>query len=444
MTFSPFSADNEATGWRRRDLLSGGALALGWSTLLGLPRHANGQAHAQAGRTPAGDGRLVVVFLRGACDALSAWVPLDDPHYAAMRPGIAIPPPDGTADTALRLDGRFAMHPALAPLWPVWQQGVLSFVPCAGLPTPVRSHFEAQHGWETGQPGKTSEADGWLNLLAHHLGGPGQVAALGVGEVNPELLRGPAAVRRVPRGRAATRSGALANGRTRQALLDLYAGSPELGPMFQRGVGNRLETARTLEQAQAMAGTDAQAASNGAGNAAALLLDTHHLLTLLAQDPALRVGFLSVGGWDTHVNQGSATGALANQLAALARSLVMLHTALTRPDDVVVVVSEFGRTAAENGSRGTDHGHGGAIWLMGPRVAGGRWHGRWEGLAPDMLNEGRDVPVFHDYRAVLGQVLQRTQGLGDADLARLFVGTPYVGAALYAGDQRLLAGMIRG
>lgn len=424
-------------------------MALGWATLLGLPAHAQGTSEATqaprpaGGRWASGQGRLVVVFLRGACDALSAWVPTGDPHYATLRPGIAIAPPDGTADTALRLDARFGMHPALAPLMPLWQRGVLSFVPSAGLPVAVRSHFEAQHWWETGQPGKTSAADGWLNLLAHGLAGPGQVGALAVGEVNPEMLRGPAAVRRVPRGRAATRSGALGNERTRAALLDLYRDSADLGPAFERGVHNRLDTARTLEQAQAMAMADAQPASNGAGNTAALLLDTHHLLTLMAQDPALGVGFLSVGGWDTHVNQGAVTGTLANQLAGLAQALVMLNTSLTRPDDVVVVVSEFGRTAAENGSRGTDHGHGSAMWLMGQRVAGGRWHGRWEGMAPDQLNEGRDVPVFHDYRAVLGLVLQRAQGLGDADLLRIFPGTPYVGSALASGDQRLLAGLIR-
>jgi uncharacterized protein (DUF1501 family) len=408
-------------------------LALSWAALLG------GAAPRMAGAQDASPGRLVVVFLRGAYDGLSAFVPYADPHYTQLRRATAIPAPDGTAQTALKLDNTFALHPALAPLLPLWQQGVLAFVPASGLPGAVRSHFEAQHYWEIGQPGKNSAGAGWLNTLA----GGTTPHALGVGEANPEILRGAAPVKLVARGQAATRTGVLANDRARQALMDLYAGSDTLGPAFQQGAGSRLETARTLEQATMMAATEMQAADNGAGNVAGLRLDVRHLATLMRQDRALRVGFLSAGGWDTHANQGGVTGTLANNLGNLAQALVALRAEFTQPGDVIAVVSEFGRTAAENGSRGTDHGHGNAMVLIGNRIAGGRWHGGWEGLAPGQLNEGRDLPVLNDYRAVLSIVLRGTQGVGDAQLAALFPGNPFAGAALMTGNNRLLKDLVR-
>ncbi len=413
-------------------------LALSWGAL--LAGAAPGALWAQGSpQTPAQQGRLIVVFLRGAYDGLSAFVPHADPHYARLRPSIAIPAPDGTAQTALKLDDTFALHPSLAPLMPLWQQRVLAFVPASGLPTPVRSHFEAQHYWEIGQPGKNSAGDGWLNALA----GADTVRALGVGEANPEILRGAAPVKLVARGQAATRTGALANERTRQALMDLYAGSDTLNTPFKQGAGSRLETARTLEEAAMMSGTEMQAADNGAPNVAGLQLDARHLATLMRQDRSLRVGFLSAGGWDTHANQGSVNGQLANNLGNLAQALVALRAAFNEPGDVIAVVSEFGRTAAENGSRGTDHGHGNAMLLIGSRINGGRRHGGWEGLAPGQLNEKRDLPVLNDFRAVLSTVLRGTQGVGDAQLAALFPGNPFAGAALMTGDNRLLKDLVR-
>ncbi len=409
-------------------------LALSWAALLGGT--APPLAHAQD-PSPA---RLVLVFLRGAYDGLSAFVPHADAHYTQLRRAIAIPAPDGTAQTALRLDNTFALHPALAPLLPLWQQGVMTFVPASGLPGAVRSHFEAQHYWEIGQPGKNSAGTGWLNTLA---GAGAAPHALGVGEANPEILRGTAPVKLVARGQAATRTGVLAHDRTRQALMDLYAGSGTLGDMFQQGAGSRMDTARTLEQAAMMAAPEMQAADNGAGNVAGLRLDVQHLATLMRQDRSLRVGFLSAGGWDTHANQGGVSGTLANNLGNLAQALVALRAAFSQPGDVIAVVSEFGRTAAENGSRGTDHGHGNAMMLIGNRLAGGRWHGGWEGLAPGQLNEGRDLPVLNDFRAVLSVVLRGTQGVDDAQLAALFPGNPFAGAALMTGNNRLLKDLLR-
>ena len=393
-------------------------------------------------KSPPGDGRLVVVFLRGACDGLSAFVPYADADYYAIRPTIAIAPPDGTLQAALRLDATFALHPALGGLLPLWQQGVLSFVPAAGLPVPNRSHFDAQYQMEIGQTGKTSSAPGWLNSAASQAaarGGPtddlASPLALGVGEANPAILGGPAAVRLIARGQAAERTGVLANDTTRRALLDLYAGNDRLGEAFRQGAGSRLQSALELGAEKMAAGSERSlpadlqmrsaqmlAASNGAADPVGLQLDAQHLGILMRNDRRLRLGFLSAGGWDTHANQGAATGQLANNLGNLGRGIAQLRQDFSRPGDVIVVLSEFGRTSAENGTRGTDHGFGNAIWLIGNRVNGGRWHGDWTGLARGNLNEGRDLPAHHDYRAVLAQVLRANLGLDDAALAHVLPG----------------------
>lgn len=380
---------------------------------------------------------MVVVFLRGGYDGLSALVPYADRDYYAIRPNIAIAPPDGTAQTALRLDSTFALHPALSPLLPLWQQGVLGFVPAAGLAAPNRSHFDAQYQMEIARPGSTSHASGWLNRLAEPGAGAAatvHAGALGVGEANPAILGGPARVRLIPRGLSAERAGVLANDQTRQALLDLYAGNDPVSEAFRQGAGKtgadgrRGRAERGLDRDAAPAGSEAasaqmRAASNGAADPVGLQLDAQHLATLMRNDRQLRLGFLSAGGWDTHANQGAASGALAGRLASLARGIAQLRQDFAGPGDVIVVMSEFGRTSAENGTRGTDHGFGNALWLIGNRVNGGRWHGQWTGLAHGNLNEGRDLPAHHDYRAVLAQVLRSTFALGESGLAHVLPGT---------------------
>jgi uncharacterized protein (DUF1501 family) len=435
---------------RRRSLLQMGAFSA-----LSLGAGAWAQALAP-GKTSLDGGRLVVVLLRGAYDGLSALVPYSDRDYHALRPNIAIAAPDGSAQTALRLDHTFALHPALSPMLPLWQQGVLGFVPAAGLPAPNRSHFDAQYQMEIAQPGRTSSAPGWLNNVAGlRAGAKGPAAALGVGEANPAILGGPAAVKLIPRGQAAERTGVLANDKTRQALLDLYAGDDSISQAFRQGAGSRMQSAQELSSEKAavelhrkaMTGAmpvaarqldrdgtpgDAQAqsaqmlaASNGASDPVGLQLDAQHLGTLMRRDRGLRLGFLSAGGWDTHANQGAATGQLANNLGNLARGVAQLRQDFSEPGDVIVVMCEFGRTTAENGTRGTDHGFGNAMWLIGNSVNGGRWHGQWTGLAHGNLNEGRDLPAHHDYRAVLAQVLRRTFALGDAPLAAALPGASW-------------------
>ena len=372
--------------------------------------------------SPVPAARLIVVFLRGAYDGLSALVPYGDANYYRLRPTIAIPAPNGSTNATLALDSQFGLHPALAPLLPLWQQGVLAAIPCAGSPDPTRSHFDAQRHWELGVPGKSSGDTGWLNTLAGMHSGTHSIS---VGEANPLMLAGKVPVQRVPKGLAATRQGAVGDARTRDAVMKLYAGQDALSQAFRAGADSRMQTAQTLSDAMATSATsnaEMLAANNGAGSAQGLLLDAQHLGTLMTKDRNLRFGFLSAGGWDTHANQGSVNGALAQSLASLARTLEQLRRDFSEPDDVVLVVSEFGRTSAENGTRGTDHGHGNAMWLMGSAVQGGRWHGRWDGLEPGRLHEARDLPVHHDFRAVLAQVLRAQWKLTPTALDTLFPG----------------------
>ena len=443
-------------GLPRRRLLGLGALS---ALALASGQRVWAQPAPAGGSTPLDGGRLVVVFLRGAYDGLSAFVPYADPDYHAIRPNIAIPAPDGTVQTSLRLDATFALHPALSPLLPLWQQGVLGFVPAAGLPEPNRSHFDAQYQMEIARTGQTSSAPGWLNraagLGASRSPDPANAGAvaLGVGEANPAILGGPAVIRLIPRGPAAERTGVLASDRTRQALLDLYSGDDKVSEAFRQGAGSRMQSAQELSAGKAGAdgrpqramqdmrtpqpsldrdGTPANpqarsaqmlAASNGEADPAGLQLDAQHLGILMRNDRHLRLGFLSAGGWDTHANQGAVTGQLAGRLGNLGRGLAQLRQDFSEPGDVIVVISEFGRTSAENGTRGTDHGFGNAVWLIGNRVNGGRWHGEWTGLANGNLNEGRDLPAHHDYRAVLAQVLRSTFRLDEAGLAHVLPGT---------------------
>jgi uncharacterized protein (DUF1501 family) len=377
-------------------------------------------------------GRLVLVFLRGAYDGLSMLVPHGDPHYALIRPNIGIPKPDGTAQTALKLDDLFGLHPSCASLMPLWQQGVLAAIPCAGSPDSSRSHFDAQYHWETGKPGSNSPSAGWMNVLSAMLDKASSsgathanslISAIAVGESSPKILTGPHKVQLVGNGNSATRAGSLAESKTRDAVLQLYASDANLANAMLDGSSSRIKTAEMLKAAPTTGmQSEQQAANNGAGAPQGLALDARNLGTLMRQNRNLRLGFLSAGGWDTHINQGAVNGQLANNLQNLSRTLLQLREAFNEPQDVIVVASEFGRTCAENGTRGTDHGHGNVMWLMGNSVNGGKWHGRWEGLAKAQLNEGRDLPVHHDFRAVFSQAFVSALGVTPRQAENIFQG----------------------
>ena len=383
---------------------------------------------AWAAAAEGGPQRLIVILLRGAVDGLNVVVPYAEHAYYTARPTIAIAKPGG-ADGALPLDGRFGLHPALAGLMPLWRQGTLAFVHAAGSPDPNRSHFEAQRYIESGTPGRNTTPDGWMNRLLQALLGPrGPTDAVSLGPTLPRILWGAAPVANLP-----LVGGAAPLPLDRPALAAafdrLYAGSDPLGRAYREGRAARRELSDALAREQ-------ESADGGAPPPSGFAREAARLAGLLKNDAHIRLAFAALGGWDTHVEQGGAAGRLANRLRPLGDGLAMLAERLggVWRDTVVVVLSEFGRTVRENGDRGTDHGHGNAIWLAGGAVRGGRIWGDWPGLAPDQLYQRRDLAVTTDFRIVLAAVLGAHLGLGDRQLDSVFPGAPTTGPAL-----RLLA-----
>jgi uncharacterized protein (DUF1501 family) len=392
---------------RRRDLLgltAGAAL---------LPIGGSAWAAAADG----GPKRLVVVMLRGAVDGLNVVVPYGEEAYYTARPTIAIGKP-GAEDGGLALDDHFALHPALAGLLPLWQAKQLAFVHAAGSPDPTRSHFDAQLFIENGTPGRHATAEGWMNrLLAALPGARTPTSAVAIGPTLPQILRGRLAVANLPLGPAAGNALAIDRPEMAAAFDRLYAGDDPLGRAWRQGRAARAELIASLPEPEGMA-------ENGALPPNALPLQAKRLAGLISRDRNIRLGFLSLGGWDTHVRQGNHQGQLAQRLRPLGDGLAAFAQALGRDwdDTVVVVLSEFGRTVKENGDAGTDHGHGNVIWVMGGAVRGGRIYGDWPGLAPAALFESRDLAVTTDYRSVLAAVTARHLRLPDRALAQIFPG----------------------
>ncbi|MBM3116997.1 DUF1501 domain-containing protein [Jeongeupia naejangsanensis] len=368
---------------------------------------------AQLWAAPAAAPRLLLVFLRGAYDATSVLVPYRSDDYYRLRPNIAIATPDtDNPAAALQLDDQWGLHPALQDsLYPLWQAGELAFVPFVGTDDTSRSHFETQDRIEAGLPDTASLAShsGFLGRLSRVLQttpGIAFTAAL------PAVFAGGD---RIPN--LALRDAATAPFDPRQSglLADLYRGHP-LEDRVRAGLEMRQDVARML------AG-DMQAASRGAVSSAAFEQQARRMATLMRDQ--YRLGFVDVGGWDTHVNQGGAQGQLAGLLGNLGRGLAAFRDELGTPawrDTVVVVMSEFGRTFRENGNRGTDHGHGTVYWVMGGSVRGRQIAGRQIALSEATLFQNRDYPVLNEYRGVLGGVLKTHYRLNDRQLAAVFPG----------------------
>ncbi|MDM0081521.1 DUF1501 domain-containing protein [Variovorax sp. J31P179] len=370
--------------------------------------------------------RLVVIFLRGAVDGLSVVVPHADDAYYAARPSIALARP-GDDGGVLDLDGRFGLHPALAPLMPLWRAGQLGFVQACGSPDATRSHFDAQDYMESGTPGRKSTADGWLNRLLGALppdpaGGASATRAVSMGPVLPRIYAGRNSVANVPLGAAAGKPTLLDRPQVAEAFGRLYGGDDALSRAFQASRQSHQEVMRSMNGDSLE--REMQAASNGAPLPNGFPDNAARLATLMRNDPRVQLAFMDLGGWDTHANQGAASGQLANRLGPLGQGLSALATRLgpVWNDTVVVVMSEFGRTVRQNGNGGTDHGHGNVMWLLGGRVAGGRVHGRWPGLDDGALHEGRDLAVTTDFRQVLAEIGERHLRLQDARMAELFPG----------------------
>ncbi len=366
-----------------------------------------------------GNKRLVVVLLRGAVDGLNVVVPHGETAYYDARPTIAVPRP-GRDGGALDLDGHFGLHPALAALMPQWRDGTLAFVPASGSPDETRSHFDAQDYMESGTPGQKSTADGWMNRLLTEL--PVKrtsTSALSFGPTLPRIFAGPVDVATVPLGRAAANPIPLDRPVINAAFDQLYTGEDTLARAYREGLESHKKVMKDLQ-------ADMMAADNGAPSPITFGQDTAHLAQLIKQDPSINLAFFALGGWDTHVNQGASDGQLASRLQPLAEGLAGLATGLGKDyqDTVVLVMSEFGRTVHENGNRGTDHGHGNVMWVMGGGINGGKIHGRWPGLDAASLYEKRDLAVTTDFRSVIAAVLAGHMKLAPAQIARVLPAAP--------------------
>jgi uncharacterized protein (DUF1501 family) len=401
---------------QRRTFLN--SMALGASLIVPVGR----AAWAATGDYPTRQ-KLIVVMLRGAVDGLNVVAPVGDDNYLRLRPTIGLAAP-GVDGGALDLDGYFGLHPALAGLQPLWQQNQLAFVHASGSPDPTRSHFDAQDYMESATPGRKNTPDGWMNRLVALLPGASTPSrALSIGPVMPRILSGASAAINLPNGAAGTRANILDRPAIGAAFGQLYAGHPRFGRAYQDGKSAHKELM------DASMNPEVQAADGGAPLPNGFPDDAARLATLMRNDPRIQLAFVALGGWDTHANQGAASGQLANRLAPLGLGLATLARRLgpVFDDTTVIVMSEFGRTARQNGNGGTDHGHGNVMWLMGGRVAGGKVYGDWQGMGDAALNEGRDLPVTTDFRSVLAQVAERHLRLDDRQLARLFPALPQRG-----------------
>ncbi len=406
----------------RRNLLKIGLAA---GTTLLLPAQ-----FAWAAKNGTPPKRLIVVMLRGAIDGLSVVVPYVEENYYRLRSTIAIAKP-GDADGALDLDGRFGLHPALEMLMPFWQQKQLAFIQASGSSDPTRSHFEAQDYMETGQPGVKRVSDGWMNRLLGFMPDENSVLnAVSLGPVLPRILSGVQDVSSVPLGREASRATAMDKPEINAAFDRMYEDSDALAAAYRQGRKSRKQVLNDLNSDPVS--PESNVADNGAPSPAGFALDASQLATLVRRNPGMQLAFAQLGGWDTHVSQGGARGQLANRLKSLGEGLKTLATDLG-PEwrhTVVVVMSEFGRTARQNGTNGTDHGHGNAMWVMGGPVAGGKVYGDWPGLDDAQLHEGRDLAVTTDFRSVLKEICERHLQVDSEKLAGVFPNAPNTPASI--------------
>ena len=362
--------------------------------------------------------RFLLVFLRGAYDALSAVVPYADPFYYEARPNIAMHPAAGKkTDTVIPLDARWGLHPSLGDsLMPFYQDKELAFIPFSGTDFVSRSHFQAQDWIEQGyDPRQTQAANsGFLSRLVTELGlkSTPPAGAISFTPNLPLIFQGESDVANVELGKKIkTHKGKESYNELVQAM---YQGHP-LQDLVSEGLGLGQAVSEQLQE-------EMEDASRMAVSPSSFVSEASRIGRLLQQNPNYRVGFVDIGGWDTHANQGAARGALSRRLHDLGDGLNELASSLGSEWDntVVVVMSEFGRTFRENGSKGTDHGHGSTMWVMGGGVKGGRIVGKQSELTAESLHQGRDVPVLNEYGATLGGLMQSLYGLDKGALARVF------------------------
>jgi uncharacterized protein (DUF1501 family) len=412
----------------RRIFLRNSALAVvGTAAVPSFLTRAAFGAVENGGRTK----RLVVIFQRGAADGLNIVVPYAEPQYYAMRPSINIP-----RKSVLQLDGRFGLHPSLAAFQPLWQQGHLAIVHAAGSPDTTRSHFDAQDFMETGTPGVKVTEDGWLNrslrgmpesmsttFASTSANPPGAAQnspfrAIALGESVPRILGGSEPA--VAMNNINDFSVGGKNPKASPAATAFEAMYDHSSDSLLHGTG-----AETFDAVKMLKDADPgkYAAAPGASYSKGRFGDSlRQLAQLIKANLGVQVAFADIGGWDNHVNEGSTEGQLANVLTDFSKSLAAFWTDLgdLGEDTVVVTMSEFGRTARENGNRGTDHGHANVMFVLGGPVKGGKVYGRWPGLDQSQLYEGRDLALTTDFRQVIGEAVARH--MGNKNLADVFPG----------------------
>jgi len=397
---------------RRIFLKSGGVAMLGMSSLPSFLQRA-------IAATPSPNKKiLVVLFQRGAMDGLNVVVPFGERNYYQMRPTIAIPEPKrGGNDAAIDLDGFFGLHPSLSPLEPLFRKGQLAVVQAVGSPDPTRSHFDAQDFMESGTPGLKSTDDGWLNRSLQGL--PEEKAspfrAVAFGPYLPRTLQGSAPAVALPDVKQFKMFGPQMT--VEGGFEAMYAQTVD---QALHGVGQ--ETFEAVDMLKKINPDQYQPANGAEYPRSRFGQSLAEIAQLIKGDIGLEVAFLDSGGWDHHVNEGGVQGQLSNLLRDLGQGLAAFHQDMgDRMSDVVFVsMSEFGRTAHENGNRGTDHGHANCMFLMGGEVKGGKVYSRWPGLSEGQLYQGRDLAVTTDYRSVLGEII--TKHLGNRNLAKVFPG----------------------
>ncbi|NUN49943.1 MAG: DUF1501 domain-containing protein [Candidatus Brocadiae bacterium] len=393
--------------FNRRDFLrsAGGAALAAWAHAGLSPLRALAEDPVRTSLP-----KLVVLYLRGGADPINIVIPWSDPTYRKLRPGLAVGAP-GTPGGCLELTKEFGLHPAMGGLHALWGQGLVAPILNVGSPHPTRSHFDAQDFMEYAAPGVRTITEGWLNrwLTATNEGARRDVElrALAAQPLLPRSLRGQFPVLAVPEDKALA---------SMDKFEDLYGGEKKEGgggmeerpaAGSERILGAGQETIRKLRFLQ-----EILSRPGGRGAAAFPASRLGRQLQGIAQvikaDVGLEVAAADVPGWDHHARQGGPDGQMATMLGDLSSSIAAFTEDLG-PDrmksTLVLVMSEFGRTVAENGNDGTDHGHGGMMLAVGGPVSGGKIYGKWTGLETAQLYEGRDMPVHTDFRLVFAEVL---------------------------------------
>jgi uncharacterized protein (DUF1501 family) len=403
----------------RRAFVKSGALSL---VTMGLTpsflRRSVFGAELVAGAGTLGNARgkvLICLFQRGAADALNMVVPHGEAAYYKARPVLAVPRPSTTvAGAALDLDGFFGLHPSLAPFKDLYRDGIMAPVHAVGSPSATRSHFDAQDYMESGTPDVKSTRSGWMNRYLAARGtceecNTSTFRAVAMTNQTPRILDGPSpSIAMSSLDEFAVRTSAT----QAQRIEALYrTGSADVVHAAGGEVFDAVKVLRAANPRQYLPRNGAMYPNSQFGQR---LLQ---IAQLIRADVGLEVAFADVGGWDTHINQGGATGQLANRLGEFAQSVRALVTDLgdRMADVVILTMSEFGRTVRQNGNAGTDHGHAGALFVIGGNVRGGKVHGKWPGLQPEQLHEGRDLALTTDFRAVFAEVASRHLGARHLD-----------------------------